>query len=240
MGNQNIQSSGVIVQQQQNPPGVHMNGVDFNQLPNQSIPLVKPEVFLQYQASPHIPEKNIGTQPHSQQSQLQQQNITTNTQAATDPRRAQEWPLDLISMAFKRFGYIIVLDKAQWVQAAIHLLDQTAVQLFKTADPQEKQPTLDPTLTWYKLTALPIVQRYIANDLTEEQQATEVVAKIVGAGLLTRLPLDKAFLIATFEFLLSLTMPVSNVTTKPLLVKCHHCGAPTVTRVEHVRGAATW
>ena len=219
-------------QQQQNPTKVRMNGVDFNQSYNPSLPLVKPEAFLQYKALSRISEKNIGTQPPSGQPQLQQQSITNNIQAAAVPGQAPEWPLDLISAAFRRFGHTIVLNAAQW--------DQVAANLFKNADPQEKHPALDPTLTWHKLTAPPIVSRYAANNLTDEQQAIAVVAKMAGAGLLTRLPLDKAFVIATLEFLLSLTMPVSKVATEPLLVKCHHCGAPTVTRVEHVRGGATW
>lgn len=216
-----------------------MNGVDIKPASNPSLPLVKPEAFQQYQASSRISEKNIGTQPHSQQSQLQQ-NTIANTQAAADPSQAQEWPLNLISAAFKRYGYTIAVDQAHWIQASLHLFDETTLHSSKTSDQEEDHPALDPTLTWHRLTGLPIVPRFAINDLTDDQQATAVVAKIVGAGLPTRLPLDKAFVLAIYEFLLSLTLPISTASTQPLLVKCHHCGAPTLTRVEHVRGAATW
>src|SRR5271154_4740558 len=82
-----VYTNGVILQQQQTPAGVHMNGVDIKPVSNPSLPLVKPEAFQQYQASSRISEKNIGTQPHSQQSQLQQ-NTIANTQAAADPSQA--------------------------------------------------------------------------------------------------------------------------------------------------------
>jgi hypothetical protein len=138
----------------------------------------------------------------------------------------------LISRAFRGFGYTIVLNNAQFVQAA--------TRLDTISDMQGSHPTLDQTLTWHRLTAPPILPRNVVDGLTDEQRATAVVAKILEAGLLTRLQLDLAFVIVAFEYMFSLCLPISMVSTEPLPVKCHHCGVAVVTRVEHVRGFAMW